>query len=189
MRILLVGQEPVQGTPVQLLSELAGHSVVRVRSGAEAFRCFQEDPYPVVVADLELPDMDGYELCRRIRGRTQVEYAYVVLLLRGGTPFDFQAAEEAQVDDLVTAPVDLDVLRARLRVARRLLDLYGELDRLRGFIPICAYCKKIRQEQGLWQQIEAYISAHSHALFSHTICPECMARESHEYRELNAKEA
>lgn len=177
MRILLAEDDPNSGRRLQLLLELAGHVVVRAHSGAEAFARFEEDPFPVVVADLELKAMDGYELCRRIRARTEVEYVYVILLAREGASFRLEDAEAAEVDDVLRMPVDAETLRTRLRVARRLKDLYGELDRLRGLIPICAYCKKIRQEQGLWQQIEAYISDHSHALFSHTICPECRERE------------
>ncbi len=48
-----------------------------------------------------------------------------------------------------------------------------EVETLSGFLPICASCKKIRDDQGYWNQIEAYISEHSEAEFSHGICPEC----------------
>jgi hypothetical protein len=65
---------------------------------------------------------------------------------------------------------------------RDLADKSSELDRLKGFIPICAYCKRIRQEQGAWQQIEGFIQEHSQALFSHTICPECTEKEFGEFR-------
>jgi hypothetical protein len=49
-----------------------------------------------------------------------------------------------------------------------------EIRTLRGIIPICSVCKKIRDDQGLWNQIEEYISGHSEAEFTHGICPECM---------------
>ena len=49
----------------------------------------------------------------------------------------------------------------------------AEVKKLSGFLPICASCKKIRDDKGYWQQIEEYISDHSEALFSHSICPEC----------------
>jgi hypothetical protein len=78
---------------------------------------------------------------------------------------------------VLVLPVNADALRARLRVAERMLNLYEELDILRGLIPICAHCKKIRQEQGLWQQMETYIASRTHVRFSHTICPECALRE------------
>ena len=179
MRILLAEDCPHGGNRnrLQLLLEMIGHNVERVTSGAEAFARFEAEPFPVVIADLAFPDLNGFELCRRIRGRQKTEYVYVIILVPPGMEFCFQEAESADVDDVLLLPVKSDILRARLRVAERMLRLYEELDRLRGLIPICAYCKKIRQEQGLWEQMEAYITEHSHALFTHTICPECAQRE------------
>lgn len=177
MRILLAEDNPCTGSRIQLLLEMAGHDVVRVTSGAEAFACFETNPFPVIVADLAFPGLNGFELCRQIRARQKAEYVYIIILVSPDREFRFQEAEAADVDDVLLLPVGADILRARLRVADRMLHLYGELDRLRGLIPICAYCKKIRQEQGLWEQMEAYVLEHSHALFSHTICPECAERE------------
>lgn len=177
MRILLAEDNQENGTRLQLLLEMDGHDVIRAINGAEAFAKFEEAPFSVVVANLGIPDMDGFELCRQIRTRKTAEYVYVIILVAPGQEFEFLKAEAADVDDVLNFPVEQGIIRARLRVAKRMLDLYGELDRLRGLIPICAYCRKIRQEQGLWEQMEAYISAHSHALFTHTICPECALRE------------
>ena len=51
-----------------------------------------------------------------------------------------------------------------------------EVKTLRGFLPICASCKKVRDDRGYWNQIETYLRAHSKAKFSHSICPECARR-------------
>lgn len=177
MRILLVEDAPARAPRTQMLLEMAGHQVVQVASAAQALASFEADPFPVVVAELASPRFDGYELCRRIRARSRQEYVYFVILVPEHEQFRFQEAEAAQVDDVLVAPVDPDVLRARMRVAERMLGLYTDLDRLCGLIPICAYCKKIRQEQGLWQQLEAYLAERSHARFTHTICPACARRE------------
>ena len=56
---------------------------------------------------------------------------------------------------------------------KRLSDYLSEIQTLRGILPICANCKKIRDDKGYWNQIEAYISDHSEAQFSHGICPDC----------------
>lgn len=58
--------------------------------------------------------------------------------------------------------------------AERLEKAYREIKILRGIIPICAACKKVRKDDGYWQQVDAYITEHSEALFSHSICPDCM---------------
>ena len=58
-----------------------------------------------------------------------------------------------------------------------------EVKVLSGFLPICAACKKIRDDTGYWRQIEEYISKHSNALFSHGICPDCSKKLYPEYHE------
>ncbi|MFO7601408.1 MAG: hypothetical protein R6X27_16615 [Candidatus Desulfacyla sp.] len=61
----------------------------------------------------------------------------------------------------------------RDRVIEELKQALSEVKTLRGFLPICANCKKIRDDRGYWNRIEAYIEEHSDAQFSHGICPEC----------------
>jgi hypothetical protein len=56
-----------------------------------------------------------------------------------------------------------------------------EVKMLTGFIPICASCKNIRDDKGYWQQVEAYISTHTDAQFSHSMCPDCMKKLYPEY--------
>lgn len=177
MRILLVEDRSRTGSQLSFLIERAGHTVLHAASGKQALACHEADPFPVIIADLCFPDLDGFELCRQVRDRARSEYVYVILLVEPGKAFPYDQAEAAEVDDVLERPVNADALRARLRVAERMLNLFEELDMLRGLIPICVYCKKIRQEQGLWQQMEAYISSRSHVRFSHTICPECALRE------------
>jgi phosphoserine phosphatase RsbU/P len=103
---------------------------------------------------------------------------------------DLVAALDAGADDYVTKPFQVEELKARvgvgLRVAslqRRLADRVAELEhalahvtRLQGLLPICMYCKKIRNDQNYWTQVETYITDHSEVRFSHGICPECRAK-------------
>jgi phosphoserine phosphatase RsbU/P len=95
---------------------------------------------------------------------------------------------EAGADDYLKKPYRNDELKARLsaglRVAtleRQLADRVAQLEeslsqvrRLHGLLPICSYCKKIRDDKNSWQQIEVYVSEHSEASFSHGICPSCL---------------
>ena len=94
---------------------------------------------------------------------------------------------QAGADDYITKPFDRDELRARLEVGRRIVELQRSLARrvqqleealarvkqLQGLLPICSYCKKIRDDRNYWQQLESYLSDHSEAQFSHGICPDC----------------
>jgi len=71
----------------------------------------------------------------------------------------------------------------RERLIHELQEALAKVKKLSGFLPICASCKKIRNDQGYWMQIEAYIRDHSEAEFSHGICPECMKKLYPDYYE------
>ncbi len=80
---------------------------------------------------------------------------------------------EAGADDFITKPVDMDELHARLKAAERILGLRTHVQQLEGLLPICAYCKRIRDAAEQWESIERYVEARSAAQFSHGYCPEC----------------
>ena len=94
--------------------------------------------------------------------------------------------EEYEIDELVSTGMILIFLLIvfSLRRMKELKNLneslqksIEEIKKLRGIIPICSYCHKIRNEEGSWDQLEAYICSHSSAEFSHGICPECFEKE------------
>lgn len=177
MRILLAEDKLQGGNQIEFLLDMAGHQVLHATSGKQALACHEVDPFPVIIADLVFPDLDGFELCRQIRERSRSEYVYVILLVRPSQSFHFEEAEAAGADDVLNLPVNTDMLRARLCVAKRMRDLYEKLDTLSGLLPLCAHCKKIREERGHWEPIETYISSRSHIRFNQTVCPECALRE------------
>ncbi len=80
------------------------------------------------------------------------------------------------MDDFLTKPVDLPRLWIRLRVAERILKYTTQVHRLEQMIPMCSYCKKIRDDQNFWQQIESYINDRTGTEISHSVCPECYQR-------------
>ncbi|HXX65183.1 MAG TPA: response regulator, partial [Bacteroidota bacterium] len=73
-------------------------------------------------------------------------------------------------------PVDMEELTARLCVAERIVAVRAEIKQLEGLLPICSYCKKIRDDQNTWQPIEGYISTRTEAVFSHGCCPSCLEK-------------
>jgi CheY-like chemotaxis protein len=161
---------------VQALHRL-GHDVAEATDGAEALRALQQDPVRVIVSDWLMPEMDGLELCRRIRGRMNAEYTYFILLTsRTADHANQREAIEAGVDDFLTKPLDLQELWMRLRVAERILRYATQVQQLEAFLPICSYCKKVRDDHNYWQQIEAYINQRTGSEFSHSICPDCYQR-------------
>jgi phosphoserine phosphatase RsbU/P len=88
------------------------------------------------------------------------------------------------VDDFLSKPVDPQDLKTRLHVAERILAFTSQIQTLETFIPICSYCKKVRDDRSYWQQIESYINQRTGSEFSHSICPDCY--EKHVTPELKA---
>ena len=113
---------------------------------------------------------------RAIDGRA-TRAAYFILLT-GSSPsaHNRRAASEAGVDDFLTKPIDISTLWMRLRVAERILKYTTQLNRLEEMMPMCSYCKKIRDDRNYWQQIESYINERTGTEISHSVCPECYDR-------------
>jgi sigma-B regulation protein RsbU (phosphoserine phosphatase) len=177
MKVLAVEDDAVaRGVLRQALKRL-DHEVVEATDGAAAWEVLQKEAVRVVVSDWTMPKMDGLELCRRIRARPGAEYTYFILLT-SNTPNheNGREAADAGVDDFLTKPLDVENLWTRLRVAERILRFATQVRQLEQMMPICSYCKKIRDDKNYWQQIEGYINQRTGSEFSHSICPDCYTR-------------
>lgn len=169
-----------------------GYRVVACANGRDALAELEiPEPPQLVILDWMMPELDGIEVCRRIRlrepGRTP---AYVLMLTANGARDEVVVGLESGADDYVVKPFDPAELRARLRVgerivrlqqalAGRVVELESALSRVRqlqGLLPICCYCKRIRDGRDYWEQVETYIGKHSDARFTHGICPDCYER-------------
>lgn len=177
MKILTVEDDLVaRRILVQALHRL-GYATAEAADGEEALQVIEKEPVRVIVSDWLMPGIDGLELCRRIRGRVNSEYTYFILLTSREADFTNQReAIEAGVDDFLSKPLDLQELWMRLHVSERILKFTTQVRQLEAFLPICSYCKKVRDDQNYWQQIEAYINERTGSEFSHSICPDCYQR-------------
>lgn len=165
-----------------------GHDVVAVGDGLEAWRVLQQDDaLHFAIVDWMMPGMEGPEVCRRLRESTREIAPYVILLTARQSVAEVVQGIAAGADDYLTKPYHRDELRVRVQVGVRMIELQtkladrlGQLERaleqvkrLQGIIPICGYCKKIRDDRDYWQSLDSYIASHSEAEFSHGICPSC----------------
>jgi phosphoserine phosphatase RsbU/P len=168
-----------------------GYQVTTVEDGEAAVRIFESaTPPALAIIDWMMPQLDGLEVCRCIRAIRGQPYVYVILLTAKTGKDEIATGFEAGADDYMIKPFDPDELRARLKVGQRVLKLQRELaarvsqleaaladvKRLTGLLPLCIYCKRIREDGDYWQEIEHYIREETGADFSHSICPDCLGK-------------
>ena len=177
MTILIAEDDAVSSKVLQLALEGAGHSVIVTECGETAWEAFDADPVRVIVSDWMMPGMDGLDFCRKVRGRPKTDYTYFILLTAIHTGREnFRKAMDAGVDDFLTKPLDREAIMMRLRVAERIIEFATQLRQLKELLPICMYCKKIRDDENYWHAVESYISTQTGSNFSHGICPECFEK-------------
>jgi len=187
-RVLIAEDDPVSRRVLEATLTKWGYEVVVTADGTEAWDVLRGETAPsLAVLDWMMPGMDGVEVCRRVRERASANPPYLILLTAKGQREDVIGGLEAGANDYVTKPFDRAELRARVEVGLRmatlqhaLTDRVHELEealirvkQLQGLLPLCSYCKKIRNDGNYWQQVETYIGEHSGAQFSHSICPDC----------------
>lgn len=193
MKILIAEDDGTSRTILENVLTKWGYQVIAVKDGEDAWKKLQEsDPAPLMVLDWMMPKMDGLELCRKVREAEKPgdQSFYIILLTGRNTKEDIVAGLQAGANDYITKPFDKDELKARVDVGRRVVELQSELSRnvkelknalehiktLQGILPICSYCKKIRDDKNYWQQVETYIAQFTDARFSHSICPDCFEK-------------
>ena len=173
MNVLVAEDDPVALRVVQAVLTAAGHHVSVAENGEIALGVWQLSDQRVIVSDWLMPELDGLELCRRVRAMPERPYTYFILQTSRAGSESFLEAMDAGVDDFVTKPVPADELKARLRVAERILTLREHVVALEGLLSVCSYCKRIRNADGGWGSLERYVEKRSKAEFSHGVCPEC----------------
>ncbi|HXX64598.1 MAG TPA: response regulator transcription factor [Bacteroidota bacterium] len=173
MKVLLVDDDSVTRQMVATQLKHLGHEVTTAGNGREGWCAYEATLPDVVITDLVMPEESGIELCRRIRSARRVQYTYITVLTSLPGKSAFTSAMEAGADDFMEKPCSAEKLLVRLRVAERVLQLQGHVNVLEGFLPICSYCKRIRNENDDWHALEAYVGIAAHVTVSDTLCPDC----------------
>jgi CheY-like chemotaxis protein len=259
VNILIVDDSAANRKLLRLQLEAEGHILVEAADGVEALAVLEAGPVDAIIADVLMPNMDGFALCRSLRQHGRFSAVpYIVYTSTYNSPGDEKMAYLVGADKYLTKPApvavmlqalrevtsgelchgpgrvapadnlvvmqhynsvlvrkleerngDLERAQAELlrahfklqqqteelarlnegleqRVAERTAELekqkrelvqtLAEVKRLSGLLPICCYCKRIRNDQNYWQSVENYISEHASVTFSHGYCPDCVAK-------------
>jgi CheY-like chemotaxis protein len=204
MSILIVDDSPDQQALLRSILGKAGHSDILIADSAKSafvtLRLEAQAPpssIDLILMDVLMPEQDGVEACREIKRREHLRDIPIIMVTAKSDLSNLQAAFAAGAIDYITKPVNIVELLARVSSALTLkqemdcrkareLELrrsndalqkaLKEVKVLRGLIPICASCKKIRNDGGFWQQLEEYLGEHSEAEFSHGLCQPCIKK-------------
>jgi len=181
----------VSQTMKHALKEIGYTIAGKASDGQEAVEMACSCSPDVVLMDIKMPKMNGFKATRQIQERCPVPV--VILTAHESQDFVAKASKAGVAAYLTKPPKSIEIERAitialsrhkdlielrRLNkeIASKNKDLEKALEEikiLRGFLPICSVCKKIRDDKGYWSQIEIYIRDHSEAEFTYSICPGC----------------
>jgi len=200
LRVLMVDDDPVDRMAFERFIKSGGadYEYVLASSVAEARLILTTQTFDAVVTDHNLGDGSAFDVMEKT-GKTPT----VVVTGSGNEELAVKALKEGARDYLIKdyernylkvlpATVQNAVDRFRIeaereRLLKELQEAVGKINTLQGLLPICACCKKIRDDDGYWHRIETYITQHSQAEFTHSYCPDCMEKTLREIKERKAK--
>ena len=187
MTVLIADDNESNRKVLHSILSAEGYEIVEANNGADALAILKRATEPMVgLIDWEMPHVQGIEVCRKIRMEETPPFFLILVTVRD-SKVDVVAGLNAGAHDYITKPFDKTELIARVSIGSRMVELQQTLRKqvdelaealsnvkqLSGLLPICSYCKKIRDDKNYWQQVDEYVSQHSEATFSHSICPEC----------------
>lgn len=165
-----------------------GYEVELACDGGEALARLQTVTGPMVaLIDWQMPVLAGIDVCREARKGANANMLFLIIVTVRDSAKDTVTGLEAGANDYVTKPFDNAELLARVRIGCKMVELQESLGRrvieleeamaqikqLKRFLPICSYCKKIRDDDDSWQEVEEYFADKADVSFSHGVCPEC----------------
>ena len=185
--ILIVDDTPENLRLLAIILSGRGYRVRPVSNGEHAMVSIRKEQPDLILLDIMMPDMDGYEVCRQLKSDKETASIPVIFISALYETIDKVKAFDQGGVDYITKPFKTEEVMARVKTHLTLRNLQLQMEKknaelrkaldeikvLRGFLPICASCKRIRNDKGYWEQLESYISNHSEATFSHGCCEKC----------------
>ncbi|MBN1309037.1 MAG: response regulator [Chitinispirillaceae bacterium] len=146
-------------------------------NGEEALHFVAAEKPDLILLDIMMPGDDGYTVCRKLKQREDTKTIPVIFLTARTESADIVRGFEAGGVDYVTKPFSSAELIARVKTHLELKRIREEIKTLRGLLPTCAWCRRIRNEAGEWESIETYVREHTEADFTHGMCPDCLEKQ------------
>jgi CheY-like chemotaxis protein len=195
IRVFLIEDNPgdVRLVKEMLYKEEAKDDLACAASLEEGLKYLKDNVCDIILLDLNLPDSNGFETFFEVHKRNP-DIPVIILTGLDDKELGLEAVRKGAQDYLVKGKFDGNLLIRSISYSierQKLLLQLGktmtELKALKGILPICSFCKKIRDDKGYWNQLEAYISNHSEAEFSHGMCPECAKKWLDEWEKTKGK--
>lgn len=191
-KILIVDDRLENLVALEILLSDINADVIRANSGNEALQLSLEHQFALVLMDVQMPDMDGFETVKLMRHVEKTKYVPVIFVsaIYSDDFYKIKGVESGAVD-FITKPIITEILLGKVTIFMELYEqkeklentvselqkALDEVETLQGLIPICASCKNIRDDKGYWTDVEHYIAARADVDFSHSICPICLEKE------------
>ena len=190
--VLYVEDEAITRSAVARMLKRRVETLYEAENGKEGLELFKRNRPNIVISDIRMPVLDGIEMSKEIK--LLDKNSKIILTTAHSDASILLDSIEVGVDKYILKPLDMDALYAAMdqcaatvmlerqiqqqnrekdELIAKLQEALDNVKKLSGLIPICSNCKKIRNDEGYWRQIEGYISEHSDARFSHGICPDC----------------
>ncbi len=182
--VLVVDDEPVQLRMVETFLKKANYAIILAETGEQALEILQTEPVDLILLDVIMPGIDGFETCYQIKKNKKTAEIPIIFMTFLDQLDDKIAGFEAGGVDYITKPFQNIELQARIcthielrRQKHELEEALAQVQKLTGILPICCKCKKVRDDDGYWQQVDHYISDHVDVEFSHGYCQDCYEEE------------
>lgn len=176
IKVFLIEDDSSHVRHIQYLLSKIEHDefdFVHVERLSDGLKLLEKSQVDVILLDLGLPDSQGLNTFFRIYEKFS-ELPIVVFTILDDEEIGIRAVREGAQDYLVKGQVDHILLARAIRYAIERQNLLIKIKTLHGMLPICSSCKKIRDDEGYWNEIEKYLADHSDVEFTHGICPDCL---------------
>ncbi len=165
--LLIVDDNPENRKVLGNLLINNGYEVGAAPDGQNALEFIDNEHPDLVLLDIMMPGIDGFEVCEKLKSNVDTRHIPVIFLTAKTSTEDIVRGFEVGGVDYVSKPFNSQELLARIKT-------HIEIKTLRGLLPICSKCEKIRDDSGYWHSIEKYVEDNADVFFSHSLCITCL---------------